>query len=233
MTQINELNNKNLSKVTYKQINKFLKIGLDLLFPPQCVGCGRVDDYWCSICQHELDMVPIDTFERIILGNIPIASTGIHIGKLQSAIHALKYENNPEIGKTLGKRLATALQEKKWTIDMIIPVPLHTNKLKQRGYNQSQILSEVIGDILSIPCEPHAITRCRETQSQVGLSQQERLENMIDAFQANTDLVAGKTILIVDDVFTTGATLGACAQSALKAGTNNIYGLTLTTATAS
>lgn len=217
-------------RLFYKQVNQFFKIGLDLLFPSQCIGCGRVDEHWCSICQDELRATPIDIFDRVIMGNIHITSTGLHGGKLQSAIHALKYENNPQIGTILGERLVTTLQQKAWIIDMVIPVPLHTNKLKQRGYNQSQILSEVIEDTLSLPCEPQAITRYRETHSQVGLSQKERAENMINAFQANADLLTNKTILIIDDVLTTGATLGACAQSALKAGANKIYGLTITTA---
>jgi len=214
------------------KISNVINVGLELLFPLRCVGCGRVDTGWCHVCQAELKTIPITLYDRVITGDIAVASTGIHSGKLQSAVQALKYEGLTMLSDELGDRLAYTLQQKDWSIDTIVPVPLHTTRFSQRGYNQSQLLSEKIEALLNIRCEPNAVTRQRETQSQVGLSAKERLNNMIDAFHANPEFVSGKTLLIIDDVLTTGATLSACAQAALNAGARQIYGLTVTTASA-
>jgi ComF family protein len=115
-----------------------------------------------------------------------------------------------------------------WTIDMIVPVPMHTTRLRERGYNQAQLLGEHAAQQLAIPCVPEAVQRLRHTQSQVNLNAQERQANMQDAFEANPQLVSGQTILLIDDVYTTGATLAACAQTALDAGATAVYGLTVT-----
>jgi ComF family protein len=159
-----------------------------------------------------------------------VASTGLHEGKVQQAIHALKYDNVPEIGEALATRMVEVLKSQSWQIDTIVPEPLHTSRKLQRGYNQSQILGEFISQSCHIPCDPSAMIRQRETQSQATLNRLERLTNMQDAFLANSDLISGKTLLIVDDVLTTGATLLAVSQAALDAGAKMTYGLTITRA---
>jgi ComF family protein len=98
--------------------------------------------------------------------------------------------------------------------------------LAERGYNQSQILCAALSEHINIPTA-EALTRERDTGSQVGLTQAERLTNVESAFRADAAQVAGKQLLIVDDVRTTGATLNACAQAALTAGARAVYALTL------
>jgi ComF family protein len=117
-----------------------------------------------------------------------------------------------------------------WTIDMIVPVPLHTTRLAERGYNQAQLLGEHVAIETSIPCLPDAVHRQRQTQSQVTLNAAERQMNMVDAFQAHPSIVSSQRILIIDDVYTTGATLSACGQALLQAGAQAVYGLTVTVA---
>jgi ComF family protein len=113
---------------------------------------------------------------------------------------------------------------------MIVPVPLHTSRLRERGYNQSQLLGEHVAALTGIGCIPAALQRIRATQSQVTMTAQERLTNVRDAFTANPSSAAGRTILLIDDVYTTGATLSACAEALLLVGALAVYGLTVTAA---
>jgi ComF family protein len=208
-------------------LNEIKKNLLDLLFPRCCAGCGRVDDGWCLHCQQELDAVPIENLHHG--DSVEIIATGIHKNKLQQAVHALKYENLPELCHPLGQRLIARLKNADWAIDLIVPIPMHPTRLKHRGYNQAQLLAEVVATGLSIPHVPTAIERTTETISQVGLSAEERKKNVANTFSANVDIIAEKNILLVDDVCTTGETITACTHAALAAGANKIYGLTVTT----
>jgi len=135
--------------------------------------------------------------------------------------------------------LTEQVRAKGWQFDTIIPVPLHTHRLKERGYNQSELLAAIVADETMIPMVTVAVERTRLTRSQVGLSATERRRNLVDAFIAHPDLdafiahpdlVTGKSILLIDDVYTTGATLGACAQALFDAGALSVYGLTVTAA---
>jgi competence protein ComFC len=202
---------------------------LDLVFPPRCAGCGRVDTVWCDRCWAEMDILPLGVAVDVHPPLTNAIATGQHTGKLQQAIWALKYENTPALAEPLGERLAACFEQQNWIIDMIVPVPLHAKRLRERGYNQAQELGEHAAMLLSLPCISDALTRTRQTQSQVTLNAEQRQTNMEDAFLANPDRVHRKTLLLIDDVYTTGATLAACAQAALDAGANAVYGMTVTT----
>lgn len=211
-------------------VHRLWLVCLELLFPPRCAGCGRVDEYWCEQCQLDLDITPFAPRQKALAPLSRVASTAVHAGKIQSAIHSLKYENGRSLAEPLGERMATLLENLNWTIDILVPVPLHTTRLRERGYNQAQLLSEVIASRLGIPCVPHALRREQFTRSQVGLNAVERQANLEDAFQANSDFITNKIILLIDDVYTTGATLAVCAEALLSAGAKDVYGLTVTTA---
>jgi ComF family protein len=159
-----------------------------------------------------------------------VASTGTHTGKLREAVQGLKYDNNRQLAEPLGKRLAACFAALNWTIDMIVPVPLHTKRLAERGYNQAQVIAEYLAARTGLPCVSGALRRDKFTRSQVELSAAERLINLADAFYGEPSLLAGQTILLIDDVYTTGATLSNCAHAALDAGAHAAYGLTVTTA---
>lgn len=203
---------------------------VDLIFPPRCGGCGRVDTLWCTRCQSDLQVVPL----RVHAGAVPefdgIASTGLHSGKLQQAVQALKYHDTPALSEPLGHRLRTALETLDWTPDLVAPVPIHAERLRQRGYNQAGLLAESLARQSGLNYEPYALLRQRYTRSQVGLNRADRLVNVTDAFRADPEQVSGRGLLIVDDVYTTGATLSVCAQAALDAGATSVYGLTVTVA---
>ena len=155
------------SSTTIKQFGNTL---LDLFFPQSCVHCGRVDTGFCETCHTGLLQVPIIDYTTRTESGIVVASTAEHHGVIQSAIQALKYHNQRQLGISLGRRVATALSDLNWTIDTIIPVPLHTDRYRERGYNQAQEIATPIAETLQIPCEPQAIERTRITHSQVGLN---------------------------------------------------------------
>lgn len=157
-----------------------------------------------------------------------VASTGKHDDILQSAVQALKYYNVRPIAHPLGQRLCQLLNDQEWTFDIIVPVPMHTSRLRQRGYNQAKEIAQVVADMIEKPCVPQAIIRTRATRSQVGLNQRERQQNLVNAFVANSDLIKDQRILLIDDVLTTGTTLATCAEVAMESGARSVYGLTIT-----
>jgi ComF family protein len=211
-------------------LRRVWEITLDLVFPPRCAGCGRVDDIWCSTCQARLDETPYPSQVRPLAPLSGIISTAEHQGVIREAVQGLKYGNARILAQPLGERMVKQLQNQMWTIDMIIPVPLHTSRLAERGYNQAQLLAEYVAKAMSIPCTAAAVSRQRNTQSQVTLSAAERQTNLQDAFRADAQLLANQHILLIDDVYTTGATLSACATAVLQAGAAAVYGLTVTVA---
>ncbi len=203
---------------------------VDLLFPPRCAGCGRVDEYWCAVCQHDIEQMPLAPRVAPLPPLTAIASTGTHTGKLREAVQGLKYDNNRGLVQPLGERLTAQLSLLNWTIDMVVPVPLHTKRLAERGYNQSQLIAEYLAMQTGHPCVPEAMQRQRSTRSQVELSATERLANLAGAFRGDPAQLANRIVLLIDDVYTTGATLSNCAQAALAAGAREVYGLTVTAA---
>ncbi len=203
---------------------------VDLIFPPRCVGCGRIDTIWCERCNERLESTAFPTSVRPLPPLAGISATAVHQDIIREAVQGLKYGNAHILCEPLGARLVTELRRQNWTIDSIVPVPLHTSRLAERGYNQAQLLSEVVAREMNLPCSPDAIQRQRNTQSQVTLGAAERLANMKDAFHSQPTYVSGKSILLIDDVYTTGATLRACAEAAIASGATAVYGLTVTVA---
>jgi ComF family protein len=208
---------------------------LDLIFPPSCAGCGRVDAIWCSRCHAQLESLPVERLLQslpvtAVHAELRVISTGWHTELLQTAVQALKYENLPLLAQPLGKRLASALSETGWSVDLIIPVPMHESRLSTRGYNQAALLADELGTIVGLSVETDALQRLRDTRSQVGLSRTERLDNMAEAFHANEAQVRDRTILLIDDVATTGATLRGCADALYADGAALVFALTVSAA---
>lgn len=213
-----------------RQARGLLALALDLIFPPRCAGCGRVDVRWCDRCQRSLEAVPSAARVALRPPLTAAAATGAHDGLLQRAIWALKFDNGRCLAGPLGDRLAARLGALGWPADIIVPVPLHPARLAERGYNQAQLLAERLAAAAGLPCVPDALSRQRQTQSQVGLDHVQRQANMSGAFAAQPEAVAGRSVLVLDDVYTTGSTLAACAEAALAAGARAVYGLTVTAA---
>jgi ComF family protein len=115
---------------------------------------------------------------------------------------------------------------------MIIPVPLGVGRLKERGYNQISLIARPLAMAMGIAFAPHALTRVRETRSQVGLTKNERHENVRGAFRTGNVRVTGRVLLLIDDVATTGSTLSSCAEALDCAGARDVFALTIARALA-
>lgn len=205
-----------------------------LLYPRLCYGCSKSllpeEDILCLNCsiynlpRTAYHHIPENETASRLAGRFPFEKATTlayftHEGLLQHLLHGLKYDGKTEIGSFLGKQLGYDLQLTGWAngIEVIIPVPLHIDKEKLRGYNQSTVIAEGVGEVLNIPVFPQALTRIRNTESQTQKSREERISNMEDAFAVpNATILEGKHILLIDDVLTTGATLEACALALLK-----------------
>jgi len=148
--------------------------------------------------------------------------------RLQDIVHQLKYEEKTSFGIALGKRVGGKLLSLPQFVsaDYLIPIPLHKTKLKERGYNQSDFIARGISSVTKISVATKFLSRTKYTQSQTKLKFQERRENVNDVFVVKNKFqkeIANKTVLLVDDVITTGATVSS-ASSALKAsGAKNVY----------
>lgn len=202
---------------------------LMLFFPSNCLVCGKrlhaPGSILCFECEINMPKTGFgdrdnNPVSEIFWGRVPVrAGTALFRfekgSAYQALLHDLKYRGNWKAGLYLGRLLG---QEIKHTVfsdcDLIIPVPLHRLRLKQRGFNQSEIIARGASEITGIPVISHLIGRTKRSKSQTAMSRQERFENMASAFTLCNfaqDLHE-KKILIIDDVITTGATLEACSQ---------------------
>ncbi|WKN46104.1 ComF family protein [Tunicatimonas pelagia] len=142
-------------------------------------------------------------------------------GKVQRLLHVLKYQNHPEIGEMTGKWFGHALQENAEVaeIDLIVPLPMHKKKQKKRGYNQCDYIVWGLSEVLAIPWSTQVLVKIENTDSQTRKNRIERYRNSYRAYAIRKDAnIRGKHILLVDDVVTTGATLGACVSLLLAGG---------------
>ena len=215
---------------------------LDLLYPPRCPGCGRIGVTLCAECQSAIEPLsaPIcvrcgrpaeteglcTTCERTPSHLDRISATAVFAHPLREAIHELKYNNNRTLAQPLGDRMAAFWQERRFAADLIIPVPLHHSREAERGYNQAALLARVLGSATGVHVTEHVVARRKATRQQALLNAAERRENVKDAFVCRGD-VAGKRIVLVDDVCTTGSTLEACAQALKMAGAESVWAFTL------
>ncbi|MBQ7884585.1 MAG: ComF family protein [Clostridia bacterium] len=148
-------------------------------------------------------------------------------GFVKNAIHGLKYSNKTFYAEFLSEYMAKAYVDHKLTCDIVVPVPLCRKRLKQRGYNQAELLAKGFCKKLNLPLLVNVLVRVKQTPTQVSLNISERLKNMKDAFSVTSnDQIKGKTVLVIDDVFTTGATIAECSKTLLHAGAKRVYAVT-------
>ena len=225
-------------------IVKLNSIALDLLFPKRCVGCGREGEFICDFCRHSIDRIfpPICprcgrpqpggvlcpsciSWQTAIDG---IRSPFCFNGIIREAIHQLKYRNLRALSGQLAGYLRDFLIDYPLTVDLIVPVPLHPKRLKERGYNQSALLARDLGKFTGLPVAGNSLIRRQHTLPQAKtVSVTERRKNVAGIFHCEDIIIKNKQVLLIDDVSTSGATMDACARALKDAGADSVWGLAL------
>ncbi len=214
---------------------------LNLLFPPRCVICHREGEWFCAACRAQVEFItppicercgrPLSGSECRFCLEFPLAidrlrAVAFFDGALRQAIHCFKYQERPELATVFGNMLGEYVAAHPLPIDVVIPVPLHRERERWRGYNQALLLAREMALQEKHALWYNVIERTRATPPQVGLDLRARRENVRDAFAAGP-AVSGANILLVDDVCTTGATMNACAAALKQRGAKFVCGLAL------
>lgn len=241
----------------FMRVKKILERGLDFLYPqicPYCEGRGgregrslcedcfddivKINFPYCFRCGTALEISyepAVDEYEcgKCRIGNYRFdraRSLGPYDAGLKRLIHHFKYDGKPGAMRDVSSLLQNFFSgaEDLYSGFHVTSVPLHFKKLKERGFDQSYLIAEETARCLGLPMLVGALTRVRETPPQASMKRSDRIENVKGAFQAmNPERVGGKNILVVDDVFTTGATSNEATRILKKAGTDKVYVFTL------
>jgi ComF family protein len=227
----------------------------DIIFPPRCLGCGEIlhphrGQLFCPACKEKIKFItgnlcPVcgTTFfdspaASHLCGNCLENKTYFSCARavvsyetiILHAIHQFKYGSNISVGALLASFMADfSFPDVDFTdYSLIIPVPLHIKRLRQRGFNQSLILAHALAKKWHIPVNFSLLKRHKFTLTQTGLNKAERNKNIKGAFEVSDKKnITGKNVILVDDVYTTGATINECAKILTKAGAQKVTVLTL------
>jgi ComF family protein len=226
---------------------------LDTLFPPRCFGCGEMVEATgnlCGSCWSAVDFISAPLCRRCgtpfeldagaesdcmpCLQSPPPYDSARAVfryeGDSRRLITGYKYHDRTLATPMFARWLARAGAAQLAQAEVIVPVPLHPWRLLRRRYNQSALLAAALGRLCDKPVQADALRRTRHTTPQAGLTREQRLRNVEDAFAITLrrqPAIAGRRVLLVDDVLTTGATLDACTQALKRAGAQEIYVLVL------
>ena len=204
---------------------------LDLVFPPRCPGCRTRGVLLCRRCLEQCrSLRRADNAAVQPRGGSALlrTATGLYSydAPLREAIHLYKYRRRRAMAGPLGMLLVEALPLQARGCDAVVPVPLHSTRLCERGFNQATLLAEAAGVVLGLPVDERLL-RLRATPHQVGSGSEQREANVRDAFGWEGPEAAPRAVLLVDDVLTTGATMRACARALRAAGTREVHAIAL------
>lgn len=225
----------------------------DVIMPPVCLACREPlagHDALCPACWSGIDFIRPPLCGRLGLpmpfdaGGVMVSAAAVadpppygraravaaYAGQMRDLVHDLKFNDRHDVRRLFGRWLAEAGKELVADADVVVPVPLSRWRLLKRKFNQAAILGSEVARLAELPFEPMALCRTRATPSQVGLTRRQRQENVAGAFAVparEQAKIAGRNIVLVDDVITTGATVGACAKVLKRAGARNVDVLAL------
>ena len=225
-------------------ITNLKRVALNLFFPEWCLGCGKEGDYICRVCRQGLPVITPPICIRCGrpqspgmicrgCGDVPAEIDGIRSpfvfnGIIRQAIHEIKYRNLRALVPPLAGFLYDYLVKNPILGEVLVPVPLHRKRWRERGYNQSALLAQELGRLSGLPVVADCLVRHSYTPPQArsnGVS--ERHKNVADAFKCLDGVFQGKQVLLLDDVSTSGATLNACARALKAAGAATVWGLVM------
>lgn len=226
------------------QVNQLQGKLVDLLFPLHCLGCGKEGSFLCIPCRRALPRMlqplcpkcgrPLIQDDRCpaclkyrweIHG---IRSVFLFQGAVQQAVHQFKYNNCKALASPLAELLAEELERRPLPAQVIVPVPLHPRRLRERGYNQSGLLAKELSRLTGLPLIGDSLLRIKNTSAQARTANAEaRQNNVRGVFFCRDGQLKERHVLLVDDVCTTGATLDSCAVALNRAGASSVWGLTL------
>ncbi|MEX1170365.1 MAG: ComF family protein [Chloroflexota bacterium] len=210
---------------------------LDLAFPASCAGCGREGEPLCAACRPALDArlelpggTPIGLPADLPAPLLQVEWCAPFAGPVRGALLQLKYAGERRLARPLGEAVARRWARVGEGATVVVPVPVHADRERQRGYDQAALIAEVAAATLGLSCV-RALVRSRATAAQFELGRDERSANVAGAFRLRTleaiEAVAGRWALLVDDVVTTGATLAACGVALQEAGAYVVSAITV------
>lgn len=215
----------------FRQVQYRAQQALDLAFPPQCASCKRVGTILCAACFAQLAPATPLPYKQGWQALQGLVAVNVYQGPLRNCIHALKYDGVIRLAEPLGALLAQIYLDYGMQADMLVSVPLHSERHKQRGYNHAHLLASACASHIGVSLRDDVLVRSRATNVQVGLNAYDRKQNVAGAFSVSSNYTTtgmyGRRIIIVDDVCTTGATLDACAATLFQAGAVSVWGLVL------
>ncbi len=229
-------------------IRRYLGAYAYVLFPPRCAGCGTFGTLFCSSCRARVQPLRPPLCSRcgqpLTAGSLCRAckrgkfvhldmarAATLYAPPMRAAIHHFKYRRNIHLAPVLARFMLARVRRDVLDDAMLLPVPLHPEREKMRGFNQAALLARHLGTVLRLPLAEGVLERSRPTRPQVTLSLPERMENMRGAFRVLApERVRGRAFLLIDDVMTTGSTLEACAQALKDAGARRVWAYVLSRA---
>ena len=217
-------------------IRRAAALTLDAAFPATCPGCGREGPPICASCLPALD-ARLDEPSGVPLGmpaDIPAPLLQLEwcapfTGVVRHALHALKYQGERRLATPLGRAVARRWARAGVDGDLVVAVPVHVTRARQRGYDQAGLIAEVAAHDLGLPHRP-VLDRRRATIAQFDLDREQRSTNVLGAFglrRGVTTPLRGRWVVLIDDVMTTGATLSACAAVLMDAGAVAVSAITV------
>ena len=209
---------------------------LDLALPPVCAGCGAEGEPLCRACRPALELrlaLPPGTPLGLLDGPpdplVRLEWCAPFAGTVRRALHALKYAGERRLARPLGEAVAARWERCSGGGELLVPVPVHASRRRDRGYDQAELIAEAAARRLGLPMLP-VVERTRATTAQYRLDRRHRAANVDAAFAVRrgaASRVAGRHVVLVDDVVTTGATLAATANALLAAGAASVAAVTV------
>ena len=226
------------------RLAKLRGVALDFLFPQWCVGCGGGGSFLCASCRQSLPRIVPPVCPRcgrpypggrLCPGCVEwqasidgIRSPFRFEGTVRQAVHRFKYDNLRALAKPMAELLNDYVELHPIPGEVLVPVPLHRRRLRERGYNQSGLLARELGRIIRLPVINDCLARERHNPPQARTSTvEERRSNVLDVFACRDSRLQDRKVLLIDDVSTSGATLDACAAAVKQSGATSVWALVL------